>query len=92
VFEEARDYGRIECPGCGNYLSDILAAFRDGQPCPRCGLPADTARQVHEARRKGVDEETERRYLDALKRAIAAEAEARDLRERLDVIREAANR
>jgi hypothetical protein len=92
VFEDARDYGRIECPGCGNYLSDILAAFRDGRPCPRCGLPSETARQVYEARRSGVDEELERKYLDALKRAIAAEAEARELRERIDVIREAATR
>lgn len=92
VFEHARDYGRIECPGCGNYLSDILAAFRDGSPCPRCDLPAETARQVLEARRAGADKELERKCRDALKRAQEAERERDDLRERMREIREVANR
>ena len=92
VFEDARDYGRIECPGCGNYLSDILAAFRDGSPCPRCNLPAETARQVLEARRRGADEELEQKYTDALRRALGAERERDELRERMREIREVANR
>lgn len=92
VFEEARDYGRIECPGCGNYLSDILMAFRDGSPCPRCGLPADTARQVLDTQRKSADETLKRNYLDAMKRALEAERERDELRERISDIREVANR
>lgn len=92
VFEDARDYGRIECPGCGNYLSDILMAFRDGSPCPRCGLAADTARQVLEAQQRGADETLRQGYTDAMKRALEAERERDELRERMREIREAANR
>lgn len=92
MFEDARDYGRIQCPGCENSLFEILEAFQGGMPCPRCDLPAETARQVYEARRKGVDEELERKYLGALKRAMEAEQERDDLRERMREMREVANR
>lgn len=92
VFADEHEIGRITCPGCESHLSDILAAFRAGEPCPRCDLAAETARQVYEARRKGADEELERKYLDALKRAMEAERERDDLRERMREMREVANR
>jgi hypothetical protein len=92
VFADEDGIGRITCPGCENHLSGILAAFRAGEPCPRCDLPAETARQIFESRRKGADEALERKYLDALKRAVEAERERDDLRGRMREIREVASR
>lgn len=92
VFADENEIGRIQCPGCENSLHAILVAFREGDPCPRCGLPADVARQVYEAQRKGADEALREMYTAAMKRALDAEQERDDLRERMREIREAANR
>lgn len=92
AFADEQEIGRITCPGCGNHLSDILAAFRRGAPCPRCDLPAEVARQVLEAQRKGADETLRQAYTEAVKRALDAERERDDLRERMWEIREVANR
>jgi hypothetical protein len=92
VFADPEEIGRITCPGCENHLSSILRAFRDGEACPSCGLPADVARQVLEARRKGAEEGLQRKYLEAMKRALDAERERDDLRERLLEMRKVANR
>jgi len=92
VFADEGGYGRIECPGCENSLSAILGAFQAGEACPSCGLPAAAARQVFEARRKGAEEGLTRAYAQVLKRALDAERERGDLRERLMEMREVANR
>lgn len=36
----------MDCPGCGNYGSDVMSAFNRGDPCPRCGLSAHAAMEV----------------------------------------------
>lgn len=90
VFADAEDYGRIECPACGQNVFAILQAFREGEACPYCGLPADVARQVIEAQRKGADEKLRRAYTEAMKRALDAERQRDELLERMNTIREAA--
>jgi len=92
AFADEHEIGRITCPGCENHLSSILAAFREGAPCPSCGLPAEAARMVLDAQRKGADETLRQAFADALKRAQEAERERDDLRERMRDIREVANR
>lgn len=92
VFSDLEGIGRIECPGCENSLFEILQAFREGSPCPRCDFPAETARTVIEARLKGVERALREKYLAAMKRALEAERERDALRERMRDIREAANR
>ena len=83
---------RMECPACENDLWRILQAYEAGEPCPECGLPADAAREILDARKRGADELLERKYTEALSRAMKAEGEAGELRERLKQIREFANR
>lgn len=92
AFDDPHEIGRITCPGCDNHLSAILAAFREGAPCLECGLPAEVARQVIDAQRKGADETLRRGYTDAIKRALEAERERDDLRERMREIRGVAGR
>lgn len=36
------------CPACRNHTQSIHHAFRDGEPCPRCGLPTAIAVKVLE--------------------------------------------
>jgi hypothetical protein len=36
------------CPACRNHTQSIHHVFRDGEPCPRCGLPAAIAVKVLE--------------------------------------------
>lgn len=90
VFADAEGYGRIQCPACGQNVFAILQAFRDGDPCPYCGLPADAARTVLEAARRGADEKLRRAYSEAMKRALDAERQRDEVLERMGVIREAA--
>lgn len=92
VFDDDQGIGRITCPACGNHLFEILSAFREGQPCPRCDLPADTARVVIEAQRKGADRVLLEKYQETLKRALEAERERDELRRRMREIREAVHR
>lgn len=92
VFDDPEGYGCIQCPGCENSLFEILEAFREGRPCPRCDLPADVARTVIEARRKGAERGLQEKYLEAVKRAVDAERECDALRERMRDIREAVHR
>ena len=92
VFADEEGIGRLTCPACGNHLFEILQAFRDGQPCPRCDLPAAAARQVLEAQRKGADAELLGKYQEAMKRALTAEQELGELRARMREVREVANR
>ena len=92
VFADAEEYGRIQCPACGQNVFAILQAFREGEACPYCGLPSDAARMVLEAARKGAEETLRQAYAEAMKRALDAERRNADLLERLGEIREAACR
>lgn len=80
---------KMVCPACDSWTSSVGIAFRDGEPCPYCGLPADTARVVIEARARRADEDLVARVLEADQRAVKAEAEAAVLRARLNEVRRA---
>lgn len=69
-----------ECPGCDSWTSAVGEAFRDGDPCPYCGLPAEAVRLIDEARERHVSEDLITRYAAADERARKAETEARRLR------------
>jgi DNA repair exonuclease SbcCD ATPase subunit len=46
---------KATCPGCDSSTSSIRIAFREGHPCPVCGLPAHAAREIDAARARGAD-------------------------------------
>jgi hypothetical protein len=81
----------MTCPACRNHLSSILAAYRDGEDCPSCGLPADAAKEVLAAIKRGADSELADKYADMASRALTAEQQVRELGDRLREIRDAAN-
>jgi hypothetical protein len=74
---------KTECPGCQSSTSAITEAFRFGDPCPYCGLPAQTAIEVNEVRERKANADLVEQTAAALLRAGKAEAEAADLRRAL---------
>jgi hypothetical protein len=81
------------CPACDSYTSDIHEAFRSGDKCPYCGLPAKAANAVLAAQERGASEDlvqraakAEQRAAKAEQRAAKAEREVLWLRDRLDQI------
>lgn len=68
------------CPACDAYTSNVGIAFRDDQPCPYCGLPAEAALQLDLARERGAQRETLEMAAKAEARAARAEAEVARLR------------
>jgi DNA repair exonuclease SbcCD ATPase subunit len=77
------------CPGCDAWTSSVGAAFRDGEPCPYCGLPAEAAHAIDEARERHASEVVVKRLADAEVRAAKAEAEVDRLTSILNRVREA---
>jgi hypothetical protein len=73
------DLKRI-CPGCDSWTSAIGAAFRDGEPCPYCGLPAEAAHLIDEAQERNVSQKVLDRLAAAEIRAAKAEAAFADYR------------
>ena len=61
------------CPACDSETSAIGLAFREGAPCPYCGLPAEAAEAVIEARKRGASEDILERMAKAEARAAVAE-------------------
>lgn len=76
---------KMECPGCTSYTSSVLAAVRDGYPCPYCGLSALTIEEVNAVREYRANEELKEAMAAALIRAERAEAERDELRSRLEM-------
>ena len=64
------------CPGCGGYLSSILAAFKEGRPCPQCGLSADAAAAVVAVQAQRGDAKLKAQLVDEIKLRHAAEEKA----------------
>ena len=64
---------KMACPACDSETSAIGLAFRDGAPCPYCGLPAEAAEAVIEARKRGASEQVLERMAKAEARAAMAE-------------------
>lgn len=77
---------KMTCPGCDAHTSSVLAAVERGDPCPYCGLSAETIERVRQAQARFGETVLTEQLTAALKRAEAAESEARDLRKKLDRI------
>ncbi len=67
----------------------MLAAYREGAPCPYCGASAEVVAEVLSARQRAADADIQARYESALLRADRAEAELRRLRARVNAFRRA---
>ena len=65
---------KTTCPACDSWTSEVGRALRDGEPCPYCGLPAEAAETVMEARKLARS---------ALERMARAEARAAMAEKRL---------
>lgn len=83
---------KAECPGCGSYTSTVLSRFRDGNPCPYCGLSASAAAEIAAIREGRANDEVKRVAEEAIKRAEKAEREAAHLRSQILDIRSALDR
>lgn len=77
---------KLGCPGCNSVTSGVYAAEANGNPCPHCGLPAETITAVNEARRRTQDANLLAKYEAVAVRAGRAEAEIAKLRGRMDDI------
>ena len=82
---------KTECPACGSHTSSIYDAFKRDEECPYCGLPAEAAKAINEARERGADKQLVDRALAAEKRAAEMETELRRLRRRLVRLRDLVN-
>lgn len=67
---------KMQCLGCEAYLSSILRAYREGKPCPECGLPDHVMFYLEQLKSQGVDAKLLWRIADAETRAMQAEREA----------------
>lgn len=77
------------CPACRNHTQSIHHAFRDGEPCPVCGLPAHAAAQVLEFQAAHRDSAVMEQYKEMAARALTAEQQVRVLNERIRLVRAA---
>lgn len=74
------------CPACNAWTSSVGIAFRDGEDCPYCGLPAEAAELIEKARDRNVAETVLERLALAERRAATAERKARQLQSALNAI------
>lgn len=70
---------RAWCPGCDSETSGVLIALRDGEPCPYCGLPAETIVAVTMTRQRYKESELRTEHEATLIRLARAEEHARKL-------------
>lgn len=68
------------CPACDSWTSSVGIAFRDGEPCPYCGLPAEAVEALDRAAERGAEQSMVDMAAKAEVRATNAEAEVRRLR------------
>lgn len=74
---------KATCPSCDAHLSSIYRAFREGAPCPNCGLPAEVAAQVDAIRTRYLDDDRTEQLEDAIAARGKAEAQRDDYRREL---------
>lgn len=79
----------MECGGCNAYTSSVLAAVRDGRPCPYCGLSAGAILEIAGVRRRKADEGLKERLETVVVERDRAIAEAGRLRKMLTAVRSA---
>lgn len=79
---------RAWCPACDGETSTLKSAFDHGEPCPYCGLSADAAAYILDLREHGAEALTLEHLAKAERRAERAEAAEREVRGRLNQIRQ----
>lgn len=79
---------KMTCPGCNSHTSDVFYAVERDDPCPYCGLPAESILAVDVVRQSRADQGLKEKFIEAEVRAGKAEAERDRLREQLREIRE----
>lgn len=77
----------MTCPGCDAHLSDILRAYEERDPCPNCGLLADTTSEILAVRERVGAVQLKKQLEEALINAGRFESEAKRLKRQLDEIR-----
>lgn len=70
---------KMTCPACTSHTSSVLSAYREGEPCPYCGLTVDATQQILTIQRSKASEDVKRMAQEAVERAARAEAEVRRL-------------
>ena len=79
------------CPACDSWTSAVGIAFRDGEPCPYCGLPAEVVPILDAAEKRGLDRTLIERTAQAEVRAVNAEAETERMKAALRRIKDEAS-
>lgn len=79
------------CPGCNSHTTCVAHARANGDPCPNCGLSADTATEIMTIRRGQADDAVKATFAELRLRTDLAERQNEALIECLDKIREALN-
>ncbi|MCW2785263.1 MAG: hypothetical protein JWP74_1780 [Marmoricola sp.] len=74
------------CPACGSYSSSVGIDFRNGDPCRYCGLSANAAFELDQAKERGAQQSAIDMAAKASARADIAEREVQRLRGLLDEI------
>ena len=75
---------KMTCPGCDSHTSGVLAAFNDGEPCPYCGLSAETTLELRAVRRSHADEALKTKCEQLLKERDEAQRELQWAKQRLE--------
>lgn len=81
----------MSCPACGSHSSAVLAAFREGLPCPSCELSAAATAEVLAIQRSRADGQLQERLAVEIRRRNTAEVQAERLARQLDAVRRALN-
>lgn len=83
---------KMTCPGCDAHTSGVLGAFKDGEPCPYCQLPATATEEILDARKRAADADLTKRYEELVKRNAQLETERNLLRAALNQVTAAVQR
>ena len=67
------------CPGSNSWTSSVGIAFRDGEPCPYCGLPAEAVALLDAAAERGLERAVVDRLAAAERDLAGVRAENRRL-------------
>lgn len=58
---------KMECPGCNSYTSSVLFNVSRGEPCPYCGLSADSLVEILSVREMRANSSLKGRVEELLK-------------------------
>jgi hypothetical protein len=67
----------------------VLIAYRDGQPCPYCGLSFEAATEITRIQQTRADDELKTQLAEAIKARETAERTAARLEHQLARVRQA---